>query len=114
MDELIEAGGGGCAANQVLYNLTRRGPEFDLMPWLAQHGIAVMAYSPVEQGRLARTGRLAEIARRHQATPYQVALAWMLRRPGVIAIPKAARVDHVRENSWRPRHRPDRSRYRPS
>jgi diketogulonate reductase-like aldo/keto reductase len=98
MEELVAAGGGACAANQVLYNLTRRGVEFDLLPWQAERGIPVMAYSPVEQGRLPRTGALAEIAARHEATPYQVALAFVMRRDGVIAIPKAGRVEHLRDN----------------
>lgn len=98
MAELVAAGGTRCAADQILYNLTRRGPEIDLMPWLAQRGIAAMAYSPVEQGRLVRDERLAGIAMRHGVNPAQVALAWVLRRDGMIAIPKAGTVEHVREN----------------
>ncbi|MFE1597268.1 aldo/keto reductase [Methylobacterium sp. ID0610] len=98
MEELRQAGGGACAVNQILYNVTRRGPEFDLLPALAAQGIAVMAYSPVEQGRLPRTGALAAVAARHGATPYQVALAFTLRHPDVVAIPKAARLAHVQEN----------------
>jgi diketogulonate reductase-like aldo/keto reductase len=99
MEELVAAGGGDCAANQVLYNLTRRGIEFDLLPWQAQRGIPTMAYSPIEQGRLPHSGVLAEIGASHGATPYQVALAWVLRQEGVIAIPKAGRADHVRDNA---------------
>ncbi len=97
MMALFEAGGTGCVANQVLYNVTRRGPEFDLLPWLADHGVPLMAYSPVEQGRLPGGGALASVADAHGVSPYQVALAWALRQ-GAIAIPKAARLDHVREN----------------
>ena len=98
MDELARAGGDACATNQILYNIGRRGPEFDLLPALADRGVSVMAYSPVEQGRLSTTGALKVVAERHGATPYQVALAWVMRAPGVCAIPKAADVAHVREN----------------
>src|SRR3712207_5246993 len=90
MDEPLPIGGGAnCAANQVLYNVTRRGPEFDLIPWLAEQRVPLMAYSPVEQGRLPRSGVLQALADKHGATPFQVALAWLLRQPEVIAIPKA-------------------------
>jgi diketogulonate reductase-like aldo/keto reductase len=92
------AGGRDAAANQVLYNLGRRGVEWELAPWLHRHGVALMAYSPIEQGRLLRKRALAAVARRLGATPAQVALAWLLGRDGVIAIPKAARAEHVREN----------------
>jgi diketogulonate reductase-like aldo/keto reductase len=99
MEELMGVpGGNACAANQILYNLSRRGPEHDLMPWLSGRRIPTMAYSPIEQGRLRSAGALDEVARKHGATPYQVALAWVLRRPDVIAIPKAAREEHVRQN----------------
>ena len=98
MDELIAAGGEACATDQILYNLSRRGPEFDLLPWCAARRMPVMAYSPLEQRRLAGDRTLARIAARHQISPMQVALAWVLRREGVIAIPKAANPDHVREN----------------
>ncbi|GAA4043245.1 aldo/keto reductase [Sphingomonas rosea] len=98
MEELLEAGGEGCATDQILYNLTRRGPEQALMPWLAAHRIPVMAYSPVEQGRLLGHARLAAIASRLGATPAQVALAWAMRGEDVIAIPKAGTPEHVREN----------------
>lgn len=91
-------GGCGAAANQVLYNLTRRGIEFDLMPWCAANRMPIMAYSPIEQGRLLDEPCLKALARRHGATPAQIALAWVLARPGVIAIPKAARPDHIRDN----------------
>ncbi|MEV6714374.1 aldo/keto reductase [Lentzea sp. NPDC051208] len=90
---------GRCQTNQILYNLTRRGPEHDLLPWHASTGIPVMAYSPVEQGRLLNSPALASVAARHGATPAQIALAWVLRLPHVNAIPKAGSPDHVRENA---------------
>ncbi|HUA57023.1 MAG TPA: aldo/keto reductase [Candidatus Sulfotelmatobacter sp.] len=99
MAELRElAGGAACATNQVLYNLTRRGIEWSLLPWCRRHKMPVMAYSPLEQGRLAAKPALREIARRHDAKPLQVALAWVLQRDDVIAIPKAATPEHVRDN----------------
>jgi diketogulonate reductase-like aldo/keto reductase len=99
LHELVRVPGGtNCATNQVLYNVTRRGPEFDLMPWMAEHRMPLMAYSPIEQGRLPRSGTLQTIASKHGGSPYQIALAWLLQRPGVIAIPKAGRPEHVREN----------------
>jgi diketogulonate reductase-like aldo/keto reductase len=98
MEELAAAGGGACATDQILYNLTRRGPEHDLLPWLFAHGIPAMAYSPVEQGRLIGHRNLADIANRTGATPAQVALAWTLRHDGVISIPKAGSIAHVEEN----------------
>ena len=90
--------GTGCAANQLLYNLGRRGIEWDLMPALAKRGMPIMAYSPLEQGRLLGKRPLAEIAAARGATAAQVALAWLLQRPGVIAIPKTASLAHVAEN----------------
>ncbi|HVU63830.1 MAG TPA: aldo/keto reductase [Phycisphaerales bacterium] len=99
MDELVEAGGQAVAANQVLYNLTRRGVEYDLFPWLAARKVPVMAYSPVEQGRLARHRELGRIAEAHKATPAQVAIAFTLLRDDVISIPKATSPEHVRENA---------------
>jgi diketogulonate reductase-like aldo/keto reductase len=99
MEELLAAGGTAVAANQVLYNLTRRGIEYDLLPWSAAHKVPVMAYSPVEQGRLARHRALQQIADVHGATPAQVALAFTLLRPEIIAIPKATSPEHVRENA---------------
>ena len=90
--------GKNCQTNQVLYNLARRGPEFDLLPWCRKREMPIMAYSPVEQGRLARSGKLDAIAARHEATPAQVALAWAMAQPGVIAIPKSSRPDHIRQN----------------
>lgn len=92
------AGGEACATNQLLYNLTRRGIEHDLLPWCRQRRMPVMAYSPIEQGRLLKHKSLAAIAARHGASPAQVALAWLTRQDGVIAIPKAGSVEHVRED----------------
>jgi diketogulonate reductase-like aldo/keto reductase len=86
------------AANQVLYNPKRRGVEFALIPWCQTRGIPIMAYSPLEQGKLATNKTLRAIATRLNATPAQVALAWVLRQPGVLAIPKAGHVERVREN----------------
>lgn len=91
-------GGRACAANQLLYNLSRRGIEFDLLPWSQARGMRVMAYSPVEQGRILGNKVLKQVARRLGATPAQVALAWVLRQDGVVTIPKAATLAHVREN----------------
>jgi diketogulonate reductase-like aldo/keto reductase len=90
--------GNAVATNQVLYNLTRRGIEFDLMPWCRQRKIPIMAYSPIEQGRLLGHPVLREIAARHKATPAQVALAWLMRHDDVIVIPKATSIAHADEN----------------
>jgi diketogulonate reductase-like aldo/keto reductase len=99
MEELARvANGANCATNQVLYNVTRRGPEFDLIPWIAARRMPLMAYSPIEQGRLPQSGALQVIGDKHGASAFQIALAWLLQRPGVIAIPKAGRPDHVRDN----------------
>ena len=79
MEELLALPGGAhCAANQVLYHLDCRGIEWDLMPLCRSHGIAIMAYSPLDEGRLLRDRRLAELAERVGATPAQLALAWLL------------------------------------
>lgn len=88
-----------CATNQILYNLSRRGPEFDLVPWCAERRIPIMAYSPVEQGRLLRHPGLRQLADEKGVTPAQLALAFVLGRPGVTAIPKASTPAHVRENA---------------
>ena len=87
-----------CATDQILFNLTRRGPEHDLLPWCREHGVPVMAYSPIEQGRLLRDPVLAEVAERHGATPAQAAIAWVLAGEGLCAIPKASRPEHVEQN----------------
>jgi diketogulonate reductase-like aldo/keto reductase len=98
MEEWVAAGGAGVATDQVLYNLATRGPEWDLMPWCRERGVTIMAYTPLGQGRMLARPELAEIARRHKATPAQVALAWLLKKEGVIVIPKASRPEHMREN----------------
>ena len=96
MEELPPA----CATNQVLYNLDSRGIEFDLLPWCRSRDMPVMAYSPVGQGgALLRHPVLKQVATRHDATPAQVALAWTLARPGVVSIPKASDLAHVRLNA---------------
>lgn len=99
MDELAAArGGGNCTLNQVWFSLSQRGPQFALLPWLRAHGMAMMAYSPMDQGALAQNKALSTIAERHGATAAQVALAWVLAQEGVVAIPKAVREAHLREN----------------
>jgi diketogulonate reductase-like aldo/keto reductase len=99
MKELLALPGGHeVETNQVLYNPTRRGIEFDLLPMCSEKSISIMAYSPIEQGRLLGKRELRDIAARHQATPAQVCLAWVLRRDDVMAIPKASDPAHVREN----------------
>jgi diketogulonate reductase-like aldo/keto reductase len=98
LEELVSLrGGDAVAANQVLYNLTRRGIEWDLLPWCKRHRTTVMAYSPIEQGRLLSHPELHRIADLHDATPAQIALAWVL-RAGVIAIPRTGSRAHVRDN----------------
>ena len=98
MEELTAlTGGGAVAANQVLYNLTRRGIEFDLLPWCRQRALPIMAYSPLEQGRLLGEPELLRLAAAHAATPAQIALRWVLRNDGVIALPKAGTPEHVRQ-----------------
>jgi len=90
--------GPGAATNQVLYNPTRRGIEFDLLPACRRLGMPIMAYSPVEQGRILRHDGLARLARARGVTPAQLTLAWVMRHPDVIAIPKAGTAAHVAEN----------------
>ncbi len=100
MRELIVVPGGGkVATDQLLYNLGRRGIEFDLLPWLRERRIPLMAYSPVEQGRMLQDDRLAGFARRHGMTAAQAALAWLLAQGNVIAIPKTGRRERLRENA---------------
>ncbi len=99
MQELwaLEAGR-NCVANQIYYSASRRGSEFDLLPWHEEHSVAAMAYCPIDQGTLANDRVLHRLAAEHGLTAAQVAIAWVLRRPGVIAIPKAVREEHLREN----------------
>lgn len=99
MDDLMRVPGGDAVqTDQVLYNLARRGIEFDLLPALQEQGIPLMAYSPIEQGRLLPEPVLAAVADRHGATPVQIALAWLLTRDGVNVIPRAGTEQHVLEN----------------
>jgi diketogulonate reductase-like aldo/keto reductase len=91
-------GGDAVEIDQVLYNLSRRGIEHELLPTCRRIGLPIQAYSPVEQGRLLRNRVLQAVAARHGATPAQIALAWVLRDEGVNAIPKAGTPEHVREN----------------
>ena len=91
-------GGDKVATDQVLYNLARRGPEWDLVPWCREHQVAIMAYTPLGTGGMLGNPTLGEIAQRKGATPAQIALAWLLRQEGTIVIPKASRPEHVREN----------------
>lgn len=90
--------GRGVATNQLLYNLARRGIEWELLPWLRKRTVPVMAYSPIEQAKLVRNRRLADFARCYSMTPAQVALAWLLANDDVIVIPKTGRRERLREN----------------
>jgi diketogulonate reductase-like aldo/keto reductase len=99
MEELLAVDGSeSVQTDQVLYNLTRRGIEWDLMPFLRERRIPIMAYSPTEQGRLLAHPVLAAIADRHRVTPAQIALAWVIQHPLVNAIPKASSPRHTRDN----------------
>lgn len=99
MEELFAVpNGSNVAANQVLYNLTRRGIEYDLLPWCQERNIPIMAYSPIEQGRLTHHPDLIRIAKTYQATPAQIALAFLLERDGVISIPKSSNPQRIEEN----------------
>lgn len=102
VDDMEEArtleGGSAIATNQVLYNLMRRGIEWDLLPWCRQHNIPIMAYSPVEQGRLLQQPALKTIAQQRQVTPAQIAIAWLLHQQDVVVIPKASTIAHVEQN----------------
>ena len=107
LDDMLEAaalpGGAAVATDQVLYNLAQRGVEWDLLPWCRARGLPLMAYSPLEsapaeQAALLGNPTLRAVAGRHGVTPAQVALAWLLHQPGVVAIPKAVRPEHVSAN----------------
>jgi len=106
-DDMLEAaalpGGDAIATNQVLYNLVKRGVEWDLLPWMHQQHMPLMAYSPLEsnpaeQSSLLRNPVLAKVAARHGVTPAQLAVAWLLHRPNVVVIPKAVQLEHVEQN----------------
>jgi diketogulonate reductase-like aldo/keto reductase len=100
LDELAALpGSDAVACDQVLYNITRRGIEFDLLPRALSRGINVMAYTPLETSRTSRDATLGRIGARHGVTPLQIALAWVIRQDGVIAIPRTGSPDHVRENA---------------
>ncbi len=102
VNEMEEAtlleGGNEIVVNQILYNLLRRGIEWDLIPWSHTHKVLLMAYSPIEQGKLLDHPMLKTIAARHRATPAQIALAWVLQQKGMVVIPKSGSVAHVKEN----------------
>ena len=100
MENLAEiAAKGHIATNQILYNLSRRGPEFDLIPWCENHNIPVMAYAPIEQGRIMKNHDLLDLARKLNVAPSVLALAWVIRNPLMIAIPKTSSIKHLRENT---------------
>ncbi|HTS22166.1 MAG TPA: aldo/keto reductase [Casimicrobiaceae bacterium] len=99
MQELLAVPGGSeCAVNQVLYHLNCRGIEWDLLPYCHRHRIAVMAYSPFDEGRLLRDRRLSALARQAGTRPAALALAWLLAQPGVAVVPKASDPAHVEDN----------------
>jgi diketogulonate reductase-like aldo/keto reductase len=99
MEDLIDIPGGSeVSTDQVLYNLEYRGIEYDLLPWCESSALPIMAYSPIEQGQVLDHPVLRSVAARHHATPAQVALAWVLRKDNVCAIPRASNPAHVREN----------------
>ncbi|MDV3002692.1 MAG: 2,5-diketo-D-gluconic acid reductase B (plasmid) [Chroococcopsis gigantea SAG 12.99] len=99
MEEAIEVPfGSAIVANQVLYNLTRRGIEHNLLPWCRERNIPIMAYSPIEQGRILNNRTLKEVARERGVTPARVAIAWLLHQPDVIVIPKSSRIKGVEDN----------------
>jgi diketogulonate reductase-like aldo/keto reductase len=99
LEELWQGSNGpACATDQILYNITRRGPEWDLLPWCRERHLPVMAYSPIEQGRLPAGSTLDDVAERHGVDRFAVALAWLQAQDGVIPIPKAAAIAHVTKN----------------
>ncbi len=91
-------GQGACACNQVYFSLSERGPEFELLPWLLARHIPLMAYTPIDQGRTAAEPLLARIGAERGCSAAQIALAWVMSRPGVVAIPKAVKEQHLRDN----------------
>lgn len=99
MRELVTLSGGeSVATNQILYNPLRRGAEWDLIPWCHQRNIPIMAYSPLDEGGIVNHPTLKSIAKQLNVTPAQVAMAWLLRQPGIISIPKAIQTIHIDEN----------------
>jgi diketogulonate reductase-like aldo/keto reductase len=95
---ITRLGASACATNQVYFSLSERGPEFSLLPWMRERAMPLMAYSPIDQGTLAGDDTLAQIGRERSLTAAQVALAWVVSRPGVAAIPKASSASHLQEN----------------
>lgn len=99
MEEAMQVpGGDAIATNQVLYNLSRRGIERNLLPWCTQRQMPVMAYSPVEQGRILNNATLKQLAKERDASAAQIASAWLLQQPNVVIIPKSSRIDHIEQN----------------
>ncbi|MEL6815956.1 MAG: aldo/keto reductase [Cyanobacteria bacterium J06598_3] len=99
MEEVTRlAGGNLIATNQVLYNLSRRGVELDLLPWCRQQQIPTMAYSPIEQGRLLNNRALKQLAHDRKVEPAQIAIAWVLHQQDIIVIPKSSRIEHIEQN----------------
>jgi diketogulonate reductase-like aldo/keto reductase len=99
MNELARLKSGNqCAANQVYYSASERGVEFDLLPWLREHRIALMAYCPIDGGRITSDAKLKQLAASHGVSAAQLALAWLLRQPQVMVIPKAGRKAHLLDN----------------
>jgi len=98
LEAWFKAGGGDCATDQIIYNTTRRGVEYDLLPWCRDRRMPVMAYSPLEQGRLDGQSVLEDIGHRHGASALQIALAWVLRDPNIIAIPKTVTPSRIDAN----------------
>jgi diketogulonate reductase-like aldo/keto reductase len=92
-------GGKACAANQILYNVKRRSPEWDLLPLMDKHRVAGMAYSPIEQSRLPASGALSDIGKKHGVSRFTVALAWLLKNKNMMVIPKATSEEHLQENA---------------
>jgi len=100
VSDLLELNDPRCATNQVLYNPEERGIEYDLLPWMETEGMPLMAYCPIGQaGNLLMNPAILEVAQRHNATPAQISLAWVLRQDGVIAIPKAVNLHHLESNA---------------
>ena len=99
MEEAMQVpGGDAIATNQVLYNLSRRGIERNLLPWCTQRQMPVMAYSPVEQGRILNNATLKQLAKERDASAAQIANAWLLHQPNLVINPKSSRIDHIEQN----------------
>ncbi|UOE37556.1 aldo/keto reductase [Chryseobacterium oryzae] len=100
LEDVFEVPNGkDCATNQVFYNLSHRGIEYDMFPWAKEEGIPLMAYSPIDESRLVSRNQLQRVADNHNATPAQIALAWSIQSGIVISIPKASTVAHVEDNA---------------